>query len=141
MKRWVLFPPHVPKAVVKGRRLLLPGEDDEAIHYFTTILPRMKRRAAAAAARAGGKAGYGSGEDDDPYADFVCYEFTQVTKMRCFVHCEGFCRVPKPSNLIIVIARTACRRDRFCPTRVVARCPQRDGHSWDHPELLQPAEF
>ena len=32
VKRWVLFPPHVPKSVVKGRKLILPGEDDKAIH-------------------------------------------------------------------------------------------------------------
>ena len=50
VKRWVLFPPHVPKEVAKGRGLILRGEDDEAVHYFTVILPRMKRRAAAAAA-------------------------------------------------------------------------------------------
>ncbi len=53
VKRWVLFPPHVSKSVVKGRKLILPaggGQDDEAIHYFTTILPRMKRRAAGPSA-------------------------------------------------------------------------------------------
>lgn len=84
VKRWVLFPPHVPKSVVKGSKLVLPGEDDEAIHYFTTILPRMKRRAAAVAAMAnnhcGGSSGgsKGSGKDQlGGYANFECYEFTQ----------------------------------------------------------------
>ena len=72
VKRWVLFPPHVPKSVVKGRKLILPGEDDEAIHYFTTILPRMKRRAAACK---------GTGE----YANFECYEFTQYAGETVFV--------------------------------------------------------
>mmetsp|Transcript_3851 Transcript_3851/g.11482 ORF Transcript_3851/g.11482 Transcript_3851/m.11482 type:complete len:470 (-) Transcript_3851:329-1738(-) len=41
-KRWILFPPHVPKKVVKGKRFKLPEEDDEPIDYFTNILPRLK---------------------------------------------------------------------------------------------------
>jgi histone arginine demethylase JMJD6 len=68
----VLFPPHVPKSVVKGRKLILPGEDDEAIHYFTTILPRIKRSAAAS----GGKG---------DYSNFECYEFTQYPGETVFV--------------------------------------------------------
>mmetsp|Transcript_404 Transcript_404/g.730 ORF Transcript_404/g.730 Transcript_404/m.730 type:complete len:488 (+) Transcript_404:114-1577(+) len=72
VKRWVLFPPQVPKNVVKGRKLILPGEDDEAIHYFTTILPRIKRRAAAS----GGKG---------DYCNFECYEFTQYPGETVFV--------------------------------------------------------
>ncbi|KAL7529957.1 hypothetical protein ACHAWF_003183 [Thalassiosira exigua] len=72
VKRWVLFPPHVPKSVVKGRKLLLPGEDDEAIHYFTAILPRIKRRAAASG---------GTGE----HAGFACHEFTQFAGETVFV--------------------------------------------------------
>lgn len=72
VKRWVLFPPHVPKSVVKGRKLILPGEDDEAIHYFTTILPRIKRRAASCA---------GKGD----FSNFECYEFTQYPGETVFV--------------------------------------------------------
>ena len=41
-KRWVLFPPGIPKEVVKGRKFIKQGEDDEAIDYFTSILPRIK---------------------------------------------------------------------------------------------------
>lgn len=63
-KRWVLFPPHVPKHVVKGKGLIRRDEDDEAIHYFMTILPRIKRRAHAV------------GNHGD-YKGFACYEFTQ----------------------------------------------------------------
>ena len=29
-KRWVLFPPHVPKSIVKGKKLIKSNEDDEA---------------------------------------------------------------------------------------------------------------
>lgn len=41
-KRWVLFEPSEPKALVKGRRYKQKGEDDEAIHYFDYILPRLR---------------------------------------------------------------------------------------------------
>ena len=63
-KRWILFPPHVPKSVVKGKGLVRKQEDDEAIHYFMTIVPRIK-----AAAKECGNCG--------KYKDFECYEFTQ----------------------------------------------------------------
>lgn len=63
-KRWVLFPPHVPKKVVKGEGLIHKGEDDEAVHYFTRILPRIKQ----AAINSGGQG---------IYENFECYEFTQ----------------------------------------------------------------
>jgi histone arginine demethylase JMJD6 len=63
-KRWVLFPPHVPKQVVKGRGLVRRDEDDEAIHYFMFILPRIKRKAASL-------------KHHEDYKDFACYEFTQ----------------------------------------------------------------
>ena len=77
VKRWVLFPPHVPKSVVKGRREILRGEDDEAIHYFTTILPRIKRRAASVLE---------SGKiDGSEYDNFVCYEFTQYAGETVFI--------------------------------------------------------
>lgn len=78
VKRWVLFPPHVPKSVVKGRRFLLKGEDDEAIHYFTTILPRVKRHV---------KGLVESGEvmKGSEYENFVCYEFTQYAGETVFI--------------------------------------------------------
>lgn len=71
-KRWVLFPPHVPKHVVKGKGLIRSDEDDEAIHYFTTILPRIQRRAHAV------------GNHGD-YRGFACYEFTQYAGETVFI--------------------------------------------------------
>lgn len=71
-KRWVLFPPHVAKRIVKGRGLIRKHEDDEAIHFFMYILPRIKRRAAEL-------------RDEDDYRDFCCYEFTQQAGETVFV--------------------------------------------------------
>lgn len=99
VKRWVLFPPHVPKSVVKGRKLILPGEDDEAIHYFTTILPRMKRRAAAS----GGK-----GE----YANFTCYEFTQYAGETVFVP-HGWWHAVLNVTHTVGITQNYCSRRNF----------------------------
>ncbi|RMX63994.1 hypothetical protein DD238_005603 [Peronospora effusa] len=42
-KRWVLFPPHVPKHLVNGKRYVRDDEDDEAVNYFMDLLPRLKR--------------------------------------------------------------------------------------------------
>eukprot|EP00189_Rhodosorus_marinus_P002946 CAMPEP_0113955772 /NCGR_PEP_ID=MMETSP0011_2-20120614/1591_1 /TAXON_ID=101924 /ORGANISM="Rhodosorus marinus" /LENGTH=470 /DNA_ID=CAMNT_0000965643 /DNA_START=163 /DNA_END=1575 /DNA_ORIENTATION=- /assembly_acc=CAM_ASM_000156 len=42
-KRWILFPPNVPKKIVKAKNLKRIGEDDEPVDYFTNILPRLKR--------------------------------------------------------------------------------------------------
>mmetsp|Transcript_22220 Transcript_22220/g.46473 ORF Transcript_22220/g.46473 Transcript_22220/m.46473 type:complete len:554 (+) Transcript_22220:602-2263(+) len=100
-KRWVLFPPHVPKTVVKGRKLILPGEDDEAIHYFTTILPRMKRRAAAA-----------RGAEDDLYADFECYEFTQFAGETVFVP-HGWWHAVLNVTHTVGITQNFCSRRNF----------------------------
>jgi histone arginine demethylase JMJD6 len=72
-KRWVLFPPHVPKHVVKGKGLIGKNEDDEAIHYFMYILPRIKRRAEELKDR------------HLDYRDFACYEFTQHAGETVFV--------------------------------------------------------
>ena len=99
VKRWVLFPPHVPKHVVKGRKLTLPGEDDEAIHYFTTILPRMKRRAAAS----GGK-----GE----YANFTCYEFTQYAGETVFIP-HGWWHAVLNVTHTVGITQNFCSRRNF----------------------------
>ena len=76
-KRWVLFPPHVPKRVVKGRDLVKDDEDDEAIHYFMYILPRIKRKAAAAA--------FCGDQQNSDYKDFACYEFTQQPGETVFI--------------------------------------------------------
>ncbi len=72
-KRWVLFPPHLPKHIVKGRGLIRDDEDDEAIHYFMTILPRIKSQA---------KREYQTNPD---YRDFCCYEFTQHAGETVFI--------------------------------------------------------
>ena len=75
-KRWVLFPPHIPKHVVKGKGLIGPKEDDEAIHYFMYILPRIKRRAQQILQQ----------QPNHPdYQNFVCYEFTQNPNETVFV--------------------------------------------------------
>lgn len=71
-KRWVLFPPHVPKYIVKGRGLIRSDEDDEAIHYFMTIIPRIKRKAATMT-------------NQGDYRNFACYEFTQNAGETVFV--------------------------------------------------------
>jgi histone arginine demethylase JMJD6 len=71
-KRWVLFPPHVPKHIVKGRAVLHPDEDDEAVHYFMTILPRIKHRAR-------------SMRHNQDYKDFSCFEFTQFAGETVFI--------------------------------------------------------
>jgi histone arginine demethylase JMJD6 len=63
-KRWVLFPPHVSKSIVKGSGLVRRDEDDEAVHYFSFILPRIKRKA-------------GLLKGIPKYKDFCCFEFTQ----------------------------------------------------------------
>lgn len=107
VKRWVLFPPHVPKKVVKGRALILPGEDDEAIHYFTTILPRMKRRATAAA-----HGGSRQHHEDDPYADFECYEFTQFAGETVFVP-HGWWHAVLNVTHTVGITQNYCSRRNF----------------------------
>lgn len=43
-KRWVCMEPHVPRSVAKGKDLVRPGEDDEAIMYFDFILPRIAEK-------------------------------------------------------------------------------------------------
>lgn len=73
-KRWVLFPPHVPKPVVKGKGLISKHEDDEAIHYFTFILPRIRQHAKERCAAG-----------DPAYQSFACYEFTQHAGETVFV--------------------------------------------------------
>jgi histone arginine demethylase JMJD6 len=75
-KRWVLFPPHVPKYIVKGKDQIGPKEDDEAIHYFMYILPRIKRHAQQILQQ----------QPNHPdYQNFVCYEFTQNPSETVFV--------------------------------------------------------
>lgn len=42
-KRWVLFPPDVPKHIVQAKAFVRSGEDDEAVNYFMDLLPRLKQ--------------------------------------------------------------------------------------------------
>uniref|UniRef100_A0AAV1VPQ7 JmjC domain-containing protein n=1 Tax=Peronospora matthiolae TaxID=2874970 RepID=A0AAV1VPQ7_9STRA len=42
-KRWVLFPPHLPKRLVNGKNHVHGDEDDEAVNYFMDLLPRLKQ--------------------------------------------------------------------------------------------------
>ncbi|KYK70502.1 JmjC domain protein, partial [Toxoplasma gondii TgCatPRC2] len=44
VKRWALFPPAVPRHVVKAKHLLKRGEDDEAIMWFDFLLPRIREK-------------------------------------------------------------------------------------------------
>lgn len=76
-KRWVLFPPHVHKSIVKAKGLISDDEDDEAIHYFMFILPRIKRQAAAALQQ--------PDTSSSPYHNFFCLEFTQHAGETVFV--------------------------------------------------------
>lgn len=43
-KRWILIPPSngLTKKFMRGKHLMMKGEDDEAIHYFDFIFPRLK---------------------------------------------------------------------------------------------------
>jgi histone arginine demethylase JMJD6 len=85
-KRWVLFPPHVPKSIVKGKGLVHDDEDDEAVHYFMTILPRIKRKAASMRRHhAGGSGSSSSDSISSDYDGFACYEFTQNAGETVFI--------------------------------------------------------
>ncbi|TDH70224.1 hypothetical protein CCR75_003976 [Bremia lactucae] len=42
-KRWILFPPHLPKHIVNGKKHVRGNEDDEAVNYFMDLLPRIKQ--------------------------------------------------------------------------------------------------
>eukprot|EP00571_Detonula_confervacea_P015328 CAMPEP_0172301134 /NCGR_PEP_ID=MMETSP1058-20130122/3083_1 /TAXON_ID=83371 /ORGANISM="Detonula confervacea, Strain CCMP 353" /LENGTH=512 /DNA_ID=CAMNT_0013011149 /DNA_START=156 /DNA_END=1694 /DNA_ORIENTATION=+ len=133
VKRWVLFPPHVPKSVVKGRKLILPGEDDEAIHYFTTILPRMKRRAAAS----GGKG---------DYANFECFEFTQYAGETVFIP-HGWWHAVLNISHTVGITQNYCSRRNFDEVWTQTRSGRKKmSCSWlrrlddHHPDLARRAK-
>ncbi|KAL7515586.1 hypothetical protein ACHAXN_013162 [Cyclotella atomus] len=104
MKRWLLFPPHVPKSVVKGRSLIMKGEDDEAIHYFTTILPRIKRKAALLV-REGTVDGSG-------YEGFECWEFTQFPGETVFIP-HGWWHAVLNITHTVGITQNYCSRRNF----------------------------
>jgi histone arginine demethylase JMJD6 len=85
-KRWILFPPTVPKSIVKGNEVLERHEDDEPVHYFTTIFPRIKQRATEI-----GKLMHPNGVSCnvaslEQWKKFTCcYEFTQMTGDTVFI--------------------------------------------------------
>jgi histone arginine demethylase JMJD6 len=95
-KRWVIFPPHVGKEFVKGKKYFPAGSDNEPIHWFKLALPRLREAckrmeaenaaaAAAAAAAGGAEAGaegrVGAGVEgpaaSPPYTGPLIFEFTQ----------------------------------------------------------------
>ena len=104
VKRWVLFPPHVPKSIVKGRKEILKGEDDEAVHYFTTILPRIKRRAVHVL-ESGTIQGSG-------YEHFQCFEFTQWAGETVFIP-HGWWHAVLNVTHTVGITQNFCSRRNF----------------------------
>jgi histone arginine demethylase JMJD6 len=137
-KRWVLFPPHVPKSIVKGRGLIGKNEDDEASHYFMNILPRIKQQAAAMAAKSGH-------DDKSSYRDFACYEFTQHAGETVFVPHDWWHAVlnitdtvgvtqnyGSPRNFTAVWCKTRASRPRMA-YKLLSRLER------EYPELAQLA--
>lgn len=98
-KRWVLFPPHVPKHIVKGRGLIRDDEDDEAIHYFMYILPRIKRKARSL-------------RDHVDYRNFATYEFTQQPGETVFVP-NGWWHAVLNLTHTVGITQNYCSRRNF----------------------------
>lgn len=96
-KRWVLFPPHVPKSVVKGKGLIRDDEDDEAVHYFMNILPRIKREARSL-------------RSSSKYENFCCYEFTQNAGETIFVP-NGWW------HAVLNLSHTVAVTQNFCSPR------------------------
>ena len=96
-KRWVLFPPQVPKHIAKGKGLVRKNEDDEAVHFFDFILPRIKRRAAASG---------GTGD----YQDFACYEFTQHAGETVYVPYGWW-------HAVLNVTHTVAITQNFCSQR------------------------
>eukprot|EP01060_Flectonema_neradi_P003813 TRINITY_DN1248_c1_g3_i1.p1 TRINITY_DN1248_c1_g3~~TRINITY_DN1248_c1_g3_i1.p1 ORF type:complete len:431 (+),score=52.71 TRINITY_DN1248_c1_g3_i1:99-1295(+) len=41
-KKWAFIEPSVPRRVAKGRSVMKPGEDDEAINFFVDLIPRLR---------------------------------------------------------------------------------------------------
>jgi histone arginine demethylase JMJD6 len=96
-KRWVLFPPHVLKSVVKGKGLIRDDEDDEAVHYFMNILPRIKREARSL-------------RSSPKYENFSCYEFTQNAGETVFVP-NGWW------HAVLNLSHTVAVTQNFCSPR------------------------
>ena len=89
-KRWVIFKPHTPKDIVKGKNVLLKGEDDEAINYFVDIVPRIRRE----------------------YSDVKVIEFTQMPGDTVFIPGGWWHAVLNLDNTI-AITQNFCSRTNF----------------------------
>jgi histone arginine demethylase JMJD6 len=98
-KRWVIFPPYVPKSVVKGSGLVRDDEDDEGIHYFMNILPRIKRKARSL-------------RGTPQYEGFCCYEFTQYAGETVFVP-HGWWHAVLNLTDTVAITQNFCSRRNF----------------------------
>jgi histone arginine demethylase JMJD6 len=85
-KRWILFPPNVPKSIVKGKEVIGRHEDDEPVHYFTTIFPRTKQRAVEMLTKERRNGISRNIDDVEKWKKFTCcYEFTQMTGDTVFI--------------------------------------------------------
>lgn len=98
-KRWVLFPPHVAKNVVKGTGLVRDDEDDEAVHYFSFILPRIKRKATLM-------------KGMPKYKGFACFEFTQNAGETVFVP-HGWWHAVLNLSDTVAVTQNFCSRRNF----------------------------
>jgi histone arginine demethylase JMJD6 len=132
-KRWVLFPPHISKDIVKGKGLVRKDEDDEAIHYFTTILPRIKRKAESL-------------RSTPPYEGFCCFEFTQNAGETIFVP-YGWWHAVLNLEDTVAITQNYCSRRNFDNVWLKTRSGRkRMAWKWlcqleiDHPDLADRAK-
>ena len=108
-KRWILFPPDVPKSVVKGRGLISRKEDDEPVHYFTTIFPRMKEKSSEMARRRAVEP-YSTDSELRNWKNFKCYEFTQMAGETVFIP-NGWW------HAVLNLTHTVAVTQNFCSSR------------------------
>jgi len=125
-KRWVLFPPHTPKNVVKGTELIKKGEDDEAINYFLDILPRIKERYGIVGNRNGSSdSDYTSGDNSSSNScskygkdgkncieKYPVIEFTQLPGDTVFVP-GGWWHAVLNLDDTVAITQNFCSRQNF----------------------------
>jgi len=84
-KRWICFPPTVPRSIVKGREVMGPREDDEPVNYFTSIFPKIKQKAVKMQVTQHDIAPIDK-EAVEKWKKFTCcYEFTQMTGDTVFI--------------------------------------------------------
>lgn len=131
-KRWVLFPPHLKKEIVKGEKLIRDDEDDEAVHYFMTILPRIKREARSLRSTL-------------DYENFCCYEFTQHAGETVYVP-HGWWHAVLNLTHTVAVTQNFCSPRRFDEVWLQARSGRkRMAWKWlcsletEYPELYRRA--